>query len=167
MIRVVVADLARCPADAVVRPTCSRYDALTPTLDAAVRTSLRVTEGLALGAAVVTAGGAGLAAEFVIHAVIRQDPGAAPTAELVARAWRAALQQAAGWQFAHVAAPPIGADGGTGALPLADAADILVTVLGHHRARSDFPAEVSFVVDTADDRDLFEAAVRRAAARDS
>ena len=173
MIRVVVADLAHCPADAVVRPTTSRFDSLTPNLanldragGAGFRASLRVADGLGLGGAVVTAGGGELPA-FVIHAVIREDPGQPPTPELVARAWRAALQQAAEWQFAHVAAPPIGADGGTGALPLADAAEILVTVLGHHRARSDFPAEVSFVVDNADDRDLFEAAVRRAAARDS
>ncbi|HTY07515.1 MAG TPA: macro domain-containing protein [Gemmatimonadales bacterium] len=174
MIRVVVADLARCPADAVVRPTTSRFDAPTPnlaSLDRAggpgFRASLRVADGLGLGAAVVTAGGGDLPAEFVIHAVIREDPGQAPTPDLVARAWRAALQQAAEWQFAHIAAPPIGADGGTGALPLADVAEILVAVVGHHRARSAFPSEVSFVVDSADERDLFEAAVRRVAARDS
>ena len=174
MIRVVVADLARCPADAVVRPTTSRFDSLTPALadldragGAGFRASLRVAGRLGLGGAVVTAGGGELPAEFVIHAVIREDPTQPPTPELVARAWRAALQQAAEWQFAHVAVPPIGADGGSGALTLADAAEILVTIFGQHRARSTFPADVSFVVDNADDRDLFEAAVRRAAARDS
>jgi O-acetyl-ADP-ribose deacetylase (regulator of RNase III) len=173
VIRAVVADLARCPADAVVRPTSSHFDPLTPALESldraggpGFRDSLRVSGSLPLGGAVVTAGG-DLPAEFVIHAVIREEPGKATTRELVARAWRAALQQASEWQFAHVAAPLLGADGGAGALPALDVAELMIDVLGQHRVRSTFPADVSFVVDNADDRDLIEAAVRRAAARAS
>ena len=153
MIRVVVADLARCPADAVVRPTSSRFETL-------------VTDSFGLGGAVVTAAPAG-PAEFVIHACIREEPDHAPRREMVVRAWRAALQQASEWQFAHVAAPLLGADGGTGALPARDVADLLVEVLEQHCARSSFPAEVSFVVDSTDEKDLIEAALRRASARTS
>lgn len=114
----------------------------------------------------VTAASAGVVAEFVIHACIRDEPNQAPTREVVARAWRAALQQADEWQFVRLAAPLLGAEG-AGALPVADVADLLVDVLGQHRARSAFPAEVSFVVDTVDEKALLEAAVRRAAARAS
>lgn len=151
MIRVVVADLARCPADAVVRPASTHSDSL-------------VSRSLGLGGAVVTAAAGEVSAEFVIHAVIRDDPGQAPTPAAVARAWRAALQQAAEWEFGHVAAPLLGADRGAGALAARDVADLLVEVLERHRARASFPAEVSFVVDSTDDQGLIEAALRRASA---
>ena len=153
MIRVVVADLARCPADAVVRPTSSRFETL-------------VTDSFGLGGAVVTAAPGG-PAEFVIRACIREEPGHAPTRETVARAWRAALQQASEWQFIHLAAPLLGADGGAGALTARDVADLLIEVLQQHWARSSFPAEVTFVVDSTDQRDLIDAALRRASARAS
>jgi O-acetyl-ADP-ribose deacetylase (regulator of RNase III) len=156
VIRAVVSDLARCPADAVVRSSSSRSDPL-----------LQVSDSLALGGAVVTAAGGDLPAEFVIHAVIREEPGKAPTRELVVRAWRAALQQASEWEFAHVSVPLLGADGGAGALPAPDVVELLIEVLEQHRARSTFPADVSFVVDTTDEKALIEAAVRRASARAS
>lgn len=154
MIRVVVADLARCPADAVVRPTSSHFDSL-------------VTDSFGPGAAVVTPAGTEVAAEFVIQACIRDQPGQAPTRELVVRTWRAVLQQAAEWEFHHVAAPLLGADGGAGTLAAEDVADLLVEILGQHRTRSTFPTEVSFVVDNTDERDVIEAALRRASARTS
>jgi len=154
VIRVVVADLASCPADAVVRPTSSHFDAL-------------LTDSFGLGGAVVTAGQDAVAAEFVIQAGIREEPHHAPTREMVSRAWRAALQQASEWEFRHVAAPILGADDGTGALPAKDVVDLLIEVLDQHRARSAFPAEVSFVVANTDERDVIEAALRRASARAS
>ena len=154
MIRVVVTDLARCSADAVVRPTTSRFESL-------------VTDSFGPGGAVVTAARGEADAEFVIQACIRDEPDQAPTRELVLRTWRAVLQQAAEWEFHHLATPLLGADGGTGALPAKDVADLLVEVLEQHRARSTFPAQVSFVVANADERDVIEAALRRARARAS
>ena len=154
MIRVVVADLARCPADAVVRPTSSHFDSL-------------VTDSFGPGAAVVTPSRGAAAAEFVIQACIRDEPDHAPTPELVVRTWRAVLQQASEWEFHHVATPLLGADDGTGALAAKDVVDLLVEVLQQHRARSSFPVEVSFVVANADERDVIEAALRRANARTS
>lgn len=154
MIRVVVADLARCPADAVVRPASSRFDSL-------------VTDSFGPGAAVVTTARGEAEAEFLIQACIREAPDQTPTREMVLRTWRAVLQQASEWEFQHVATPLLGADGGPGALKALDVADLLVEILQQHRARSTFPAEVSFVVANADERDVIEAAVRRASARAS
>jgi len=154
VIRVVVADLARCPADAVVRPTSSHFDSL-------------VTDSFGLGGAVVTPARGEVSAEFVIQACIREEPDHAPTPVMVTRAWRAALQQASEWEFRHLAAPLLGADGGAGALKAVDVADLLVEVLEQHRTRSTFPAEVSFVVANTDERDVIEAAIRRASARAS
>ncbi|MGH7606738.1 MAG: macro domain-containing protein [Gemmatimonadales bacterium] len=167
MIRVVVDDLASLPADALVRPATTRLD---PTAAALRRLEdlggpefharLRLKRELAVGAAVVTAGGGGLPAEFVIHAVIRSETEPV-TRDTVARAWLSALQQAQAWQFRHVSAPPLGT--GAGNLPLEDAAEIMATVLHGHRAAASFPADVSFVVERADDRDVFEAALRTTA----
>lgn len=154
MIRVVVADLARSSADAVVRPTSSRFDAL-------------VTDSFGPGGAVVTAARGDQVAEFVIHACICEQPDQVPAREMVARAWRAVLQQASEWEFAHVAVPLLGAEPGSGSPAIADLADLLVEILSQHRARSAFPAEVSFVVDSTDQKDALDAALRRASARAS
>ena len=171
MIRVVVDDLALLPADAVIRPTTTRLDATTPAVRRLERLGgaefldrIRLQKELAVGAAVVTAGGGDLSAEFVIHTVISSD--AEPVSrEGVARAWRSALQRAREWEFARLTAPLIGI--GAGNLSVEDAAEILVTVLQHHRVASPFPTEVSFVVETTEDRDVLEAIVKRAGARAS
>jgi O-acetyl-ADP-ribose deacetylase (regulator of RNase III) len=154
VIRVVVADLARCPADAMVRPTTSHFDSL-------------VTDSFGPGAAVVTPARGEGEAEFVIQACIRDEPNQAPTRELIIRTWRAVLQQASEWQFRHVAAPLLGVDDGTGAFDATDVADLLVEILEQHRSRAAFPTEVSFVVANTDERDVIEAALRRASARAS
>jgi len=110
---------------------------------------------------VVTGGGGDLAADFVIHAVIQSEtepvsPGA------VARAWLSALQRAREWGFTHLTVPPLGT--GAGNLPLEDAAEIMVSVLAAHLGQADAPLEVSFVTETNEEREVFEAALRRQAA---
>jgi len=102
-----------------------------------------------------------LPAEFVIHAVIRSEtepvtPGG------VARAWQSALHQARAWEFARLTVPPIGT--GAGNLTLEDSAAIMVSVLRMHLGTATFPSDVDFVVETQEDRDVFEAALRRTAA---
>lgn len=171
MIRVVVDDLALLPADAVIRPATTRLDATTPAVRRLERVGgaefldrMRLQKELAVGAAVVTGGGGDLSAEFVIHTVISSD--AEPVSrEGVARAWRSALERAREWEFARLAAPPIGI--GAGNLSVEEAAEILVGVLHQHRAAAPFPTEVSFVVETVEDRDVFEAIVRRVGAKAS
>src|SRR2546428_4407414 len=93
------------------------------------QTPTRLTRALAVGAAVVTAAGGDLPAEFVIHTVIRSESEPVSRSS-VTRAWRAALQQAQEWQFAHLSVPPIGT--GAGNLTIEDAAEIMATVLHVH-----------------------------------
>ena len=166
MIRVVVDDLAAFAADAIVRPATTRLD---PTVAALRRLEIlggeefqhriRLSRELAVGAAVVTAAGGNLPAEFVIHAVIRSETEPV-TRENVARAWLSALHQAQAWQFAHLSAPPLGT--GAGNLTLEDAAEIMATVLHAHRGSAQFPADVSFIVERPEDQQVFEAALQRA-----
>src|SRR5207247_9583978 len=134
-----------------------------PSLESAgvqeVHTRTRLSPELAVSAAVVTAAGGDLPAEFVIHAVIRSETEPV-TRGNVARAWLSTLHQAQEWQFTHVSAPPLGT--GAGNLPLEDAAEIMATVLHAHRGRAAFPADVSFIVERPEDQQVFEAALQRA-----
>jgi len=165
VIRVVVDDLGILHADALVRPATTRLDPTAAALrrvetlgGAEFQGRLRLTRELAVGAAVVTAAGGDLPAEFVIHAVIRSDTEPV-TRGSVARAWLSALHQAQEWQFTHLSVPPLGT--GAGNLTVEDAAEIMATVLHAHLGNATFPADVSFVVETPGEREVFEAALRR------
>ena len=171
MIRVVVDDLAFFASEAVVRPATTRLDSTTPAIrrletvgGSEFVARLRLQKDLAVGAAVVTAAGGDLSAEFVIHAVIQSD--AEPVSrDGVSRAWRSALQQAQEWEFASLSVPPIGT--GAGNLSVEDAAGIMVPILKTHLGTAAFPASVSIVVETTEDRDVFDAALRRSGAAES
>jgi O-acetyl-ADP-ribose deacetylase (regulator of RNase III) len=164
VIRVVVDDLAAMSADAIVRPATIRLAAATPAAERvgqaggpAFAEAIVLRRDLAVGAAVVTAGGA-LPAEFVIHAVVAAADGAVTRLGL-SRAWLSALERAQEWQFAHVAAPPIARV--SPELPLDDLADEMLLVLAGHRAAGGFPHALSFVVATEDEHGVFRAAIRR------
>ena len=169
MIRVVVGDLAQVAGDAIVRPATARFEPTTPAARRLEQVGgpeflrrLRLHNDLAVGAAVVTAAGGQLPAEFVIHAVIQSDTEPV-TRRSVEVAWRSVLQRSQEWEFRHLTAPPIGT--GAGNLMLEDAAEIMISVLVAHVAGARFPSEVSLVVETAEDRDVLAAAVRRARAQ--
>jgi len=171
VIRVVVDDLAFLETDAIVRPATARLDPTTPAVrrletigGSEFLNRLRLQKELAVGAAVVTAGGGNLPAEFVIHAVIQSDTEPV-TREAVARAWLSALERAREWEFDRVTVPPIGT--GTGNLALEDAASIMVTVLKSHIGESPYPSDICIVVETPEDREAFEAALRIAGAAQS
>jgi len=162
---VVVDDLAFHASDAIVRPATARLDATTPMVrrleqigGPEFQRRLRIQRDLAVGAAVVTGGGGDLAAEFVIHAVIQSDTEPA-TASSVRRAWQSALERAVDWSFTRLSTPPLGT--GAGNLSLEDASEIMVTVLKAHGAGAAFPADVTVVVETPLEREVFEAALRR------
>lgn len=164
MIRVVVDDLAFVTADALIRPATTL---LEPTTRALRRLEQIGGEGfwrqlqpgreLPVGGAVVTGGG-DLAAELVIHAIIRSatEPVSRDT---VRRALTAALQRAADWQLAHLATPLLGT--GAGNLPLEDAADVLGAVLTSVPGPRGFPREVTIVVETDEERQVVEAYIRK------
>jgi O-acetyl-ADP-ribose deacetylase (regulator of RNase III) len=171
VIRVVVDDLAFLAADAIVRPTTARLDPTTPAVRRLETVGgpeflghLRLQKDLPVGAAVVTGGGGDLPAEFVIHAVIQSDTEPI-TPETVARAWLSALERAREWEFARLTVPPIGI--GAGNLAVEDAAAIMAAVVKQQLGLGPFPSEVHIVVETTEDRDAFEAAIRAAGAAES
>lgn len=163
MIRVVVDDLASATADAIVRPATIRLAPTTPAAERvdraggpAFQRGMDLREDLVVGAAVVTAGG-GLAAEFVIHAVVAIEP-TQVTAKGLTRAWRSVLERAREWQFAHIATPPL--HPGSPEYGLGDVASAMAEVLRETGETGGFPASVSFVVDSEEDRAVFTAALR-------
>lgn len=171
MIHVVVDDLAFHASDAIVRPATARLDATTPVVrrleqigGPEFQRRLRVQRDLAVGAAVVTGAGGDLAAEFVIHAVIQSDTEPA-TAGSVRRAWQSALERAADWSFERLSTPPLGT--GAGNLSLEDASEIMMAVWKGHAATARHPADVTVVVETPVEREVFEAALRRWVMADS
>jgi O-acetyl-ADP-ribose deacetylase (regulator of RNase III) len=171
VIHVVVDDLALRAAEAVVRPATTRLDPTTPAVGrlqvvggSEFAGHLRLQKELPVGAAVVTAGGGNLSAEFVIHAVIQSDTEPV-TRDGVARAWRSTLQQAREWEFTTLTVPPIGT--GAGNLSIEDAAEIMVPILKYHLGSETFPSEVAIVVESPADREAFEAALRKSGAAES
>ena len=168
---VVVDDLAFHASDAIVRPATARLDATTPMVrrleqigGPEFQRRLRINRDLAVGAAVVTGAGGDLAAEFVIHAVIQSDTEPA-TATSVRRAWQSTLERAMDWSFPRLSTPPLGT--GAGNLTLEDASEIMVAVLKTHVAAADYPVDVTVVVESPVEREVFEAALRRWVAADS
>ena len=168
MIRVVVDDLAFLPTDAIVRPATAELEPTTAALRRVEQMGgpefqqrIHVNRPLVVGAAVVTAAGGELPAEFVIHAVI-QSRDEAISRSGVARAWRSALERAREWGFARITVPPLGI--GAGNLTLEAAAQVLVQELTDPTSPPP-PAEVTIVVETDEQREIFQAQLQRAQAR--
>ena len=162
MIHVVVDDLAFVVADAVVRPATTLLEPTTPSLrrleqvgGAAFWEGLRIERELAVGSAVVTAAG-DLAAELVIHAIIR-GPTEPVSRDSVRRALTAVLQRATDWQLAHLAMPLLGI--GAGNLSQEDAAQAMAGPLALLPALGGFPSQVTVVVETDEERRVCEAAL--------
>ncbi len=163
MISVVVDDLAFVPADAVVRPTTALLEPVTPGLRRLEQLAgddfleqLNVPIRLGVGAAVVTAAGE-LDAEFMIHAVIwSEDEPVTPGG--LARAIISVLQRASDWGLARIATPVLGT--GPGALPMEDAARILVDVLSATLPGTTYPSEVCIVVESDEEREVVQALLR-------
>ena len=164
MIRVVVDDLASVAADAVVRPTNGKLEAITPALrrlelaaGPRFRDVCRVQRELGVGAAVVTAGG-DLPAELVVHAVIMTSLEPVSKAG-VRRAVAAALRQSEQWSIGTLALPPLGT--GAGQLSVEDAADAVLPALEEHLRNAQHPANVFIVVETDLEREVFETRLAR------
>jgi O-acetyl-ADP-ribose deacetylase (regulator of RNase III) len=166
--RVVVDDLAFVASDAIVRPATTQLEPTTPALrrleemgGPEFQRHLEMHTELVVGAAVVTAAGGDLPAEFVIHAIIlgREEP---ISSRGVGRAWRSALERAREWGFARLSVPPLGI--GAGNLTLEDAAEILVSVF-QEQPSGVAPRDVAIVVETEEQRQVFEAVLRRLHAR--
>jgi len=166
MIEVVVDDLAFMAVDAVVRPAS---DGLDPVASVSSRLDQLAGPGFAeekrklqsaleVGSAVVTGAG-DLAAQFVIHAVIRGDRENA-TPDTIRRALTSVWQRAAGWGLERIAAPPVGA--GAGQLDLPEAAVLMARTWAVHLREGRAPTSLKIVVDREEERAITEAAIRQA-----
>ena len=165
MIRVVVGDLARVPADAVVRPADA---ALAPAgapgarLDEAggerFAAERRTATPLEAGAAVVTGGG-DLAATYVLHVVIADERGPAGR-DRIRRALVSAWQRAEDWGLRLVVTPLVGV--ASGQLTTEESARLLAETFPADAGEVG-PVELQIVVDAVAERDAVEALVRRMA----
>lgn len=167
MIEVRVDDLAFFEGEAIARPVNAALGATTTIMRRletaagdALRTQLqRLTEPLAVGSAVVTGAGA-LGVELLIHAVVSSDTEPVSAAS-VRRATTSALQRAADWQIERLAFAPFGL--GPGNLDPDESAEIMVDVLRRHLRGARHPHEVTFVVETDDERRAFAQQLARGA----
>lgn len=164
MIRVVVDDLAFVAADAVVRPSTALLEAPTPALRRLDQVAgpgfweqLQIERPLEVGAAVVMGAG-DLAAEFVIQAIVQSDQIPVSSAG-VRRALVSVLQRASDWHLARLAIPPVGT--GAGNLDVEVAAEVMLDVLRREMPVATYPEEVCIVVETEEERRIFEAYLER------
>jgi O-acetyl-ADP-ribose deacetylase (regulator of RNase III) len=77
----------------------------------------------------------------------------------VRRALTSALQRAVDWHLERVTVPPLGT--GAGNLEVEDAARIMVDVLSQHTAVAPYPTDVAIVVESEEDKRVFDALLRR------
>ena len=98
-----------------------------------------------------------IAADMVIHAVVSSvdEP---VTEDRVRQALNSALQRAGDWQIARIATPPIGT--GAGNRLIEDAARIMIDVLNQAMPTSAYPREVWIVVESEEDKALFDLYLR-------
>lgn len=163
MIRVLLDDLARLPADALLRPADGGLQPATAgarRVDAVAGPEFallcRVRDPLQRGAAVVTGGGA-LATPFVLHCVVQDAEGHADRG-MIRRTLVAAWQQAEAWELTHVAAPLLGV--GAGGVTVDEAARLLAETW--REARGPAGRSLTIVTESDAERELVTAAVRAA-----
>lgn len=160
-----VDDLAFFDGDAIARPVGAELGATTPlgrrlegaALDgergAQLARQLAPNEPLAVGSAVVTGAGA-LGAELLVHAVVQsRDERVSP--DSVRCATTSALQRAADFRVAHLGVAPFGL--GAGNLDPEGSADAMAEPILRHLARAPFPARITIVVETDEERHAFAA----------
>jgi O-acetyl-ADP-ribose deacetylase (regulator of RNase III) len=164
VIQVVVDDLARIQADAILRPADETLNPLTESItrldqQAGPRFAeqRRLSAPLKAGAAVVTGSG-DLPTPFVLHVIIR-DPDAQVGREVVRRGLLSAWERAADWELGVIASPAVGAE--SGELSLEEAVTLLAETFPN--STTGCPFELQIVLNRETDRELVEAIVRRIA----
>jgi O-acetyl-ADP-ribose deacetylase (regulator of RNase III) len=160
MIDVRVDDLAFYEGEAIARPVNALLGATTPVMrklevaaGSAFTDTLRVSEPMQVGSAVVTAAG-DLRVELLIHGVVSSDDEPA-TRATVRRALLSALQRAAAFQIRELAMAPFGL--GAGNLDIEDSAAIMREVIAEHMKRSAFPTRVIVIAENAIEEQVLRA----------
>jgi len=163
MIDVRVDDLSFYEGEAIVRPVNAMLGAITPVMRKLERaagdafaSSVRLSEPLPVGAAVVTSAGE-LAVELLIHGVVSSDEEPV-TRDSVRLAFLSALQRASAFQIREVAIAPFGL--GAGNLDIEDSADVMIDVLTEHMRKSQFPASAVIVVETPFEEEVVRTRLR-------
>lgn len=171
MIRVVVGELAAQAAEGLLRPVRTDMAPVSAaSRDIAVAAGEQLEERLTrlgtlpLGGAVLTPAGK-LAAGFLIHVVVmsEEEP---QTSLTVQRALRNGLRRATDWGLASIALPPLGL--GVGTADPEGAARALVEILFIHLDEGAAPLDLSIVVASKYEAELFETLIEEMTrARDS
>jgi O-acetyl-ADP-ribose deacetylase (regulator of RNase III) len=161
-IHVARSELIELPVDAVVCPTNSEglmVEGVAAELreygGPKIEAEARASAPIAVGAALVTAGGT-LHARHVIHAPMTETPGMKVGVESVRRATRAALIAAAQYKFETIAMPGIGI--GPNGLAVDEAARAMVDELRAHRQPK--PATIYLVSPAEEQLTAFAEALR-------
>ena len=103
------------------------------------------------------AGDGELEPDLMIHAVVWSEDEPVTPAGLI-RTIKSVLQRAEDWGLARISTPILGT--GPGALPLEDAALILVQTLTELLPAATYPKEVCIVVESEEDREVVQALLR-------
>jgi len=166
VIRVVFEPLAHVPSEAILRPVRTDLAPVTAaSRDLAVAAGASMEErlqrlgSLPVGGAVMTPAGI-LEADFVIHAVVMSED-EPQTTVTVQRALRNGLARAVDWGVASLAVPPLGL--GAGLAEPEVAARALVEILANHVDEGRAPLDLTIVVTSSFEQELFERLVEEAA----
>jgi O-acetyl-ADP-ribose deacetylase (regulator of RNase III) len=158
MIEVVQGDIANLRASGILRPVSAEWE---PVSTAARR--IEVAAGpelleqceklgdLPVGSAVITSANR-LDADFIVHAIVRSVDEQV-SESTVYRALQNALRRCVEWGVDRLAVPPLGT--GPGNLDAEGAASVMIPVLLEHMRDADFPADVSIVVESEYELDVF------------
>ena len=159
MIQIIRGELASTTAEAVLRPVSAEWTAVTPAtrrLEIAagpdVERQCRTLGELPVGSAVITGAG-DLAAQFMIHVVVRSfdEP---VSASGVRRALDNGLRRVTEWGIERLATAPLGT--GAGNLEPDDVASIMIPALVERVRRGGPPRAVEIYVDSEYEKDVFE-----------
>ena len=150
-IEIRVDDLAFYSGEAIARPVNALLGATTPVMRKLERAAgeafsqtVRVSEPMPVGSAVVTKAGE-LPVELLIHGVVSSDDEPVTRAS-VRLALMSAMQRAVAFQIRELALAPFGL--GAGNLDIEDSADVMFEVLTEHMRRSSYPSKVVIIVET-------------------
>jgi O-acetyl-ADP-ribose deacetylase (regulator of RNase III) len=163
VIDVRVDDLAFYEGEAIARPVNAMLGATTPVMrrleraaGAAFADTVRLSQPLPVGAAVVTNAGE-LPVELLIHGVVSSDDEPV-TRATVRLALMSALQRAVAFQIRELAIAPFGL--GAGNLDIEDSAEVMAEVLAEHTRRSAYPSSILIVVETGLEEQVLRARLR-------
>ena len=168
MIEITLSPVEEIQADAIIRSISAGLDADTPFgRDVELLAGPEVTErlqamgDLPVGAAVITPSG-NLEVGFLIHVVLQADDQPV-SSEAVKTALTNGLRRAEEWGLESVVVPPLGS--GAGNLDVESVAAIMVPVFTDHMTSASHLKNVTIVVSTDFEREVFSRLVGSASGR--